>query len=157
MIEDMTVRGFGEKTQNDYVRHVRNFTLFPGRSPDQAQPEDLGSALQFALFDPDQNAPTILLVQELALHHATEQAPGVCETVATVTLYCVDECAAHQFGDCHSKCAEFSLEGPAATMEAFCVAAPVSDRRQRPMGPPARSTTPELPAAGFHGCVSLVQ
>ena len=41
MIEDMTVRGFGEKTQSDYLRHVKNFTLFLGRSPDQAQPEDL--------------------------------------------------------------------------------------------------------------------
>ena len=41
MIEDMTVRGFGEKTQSDYIRHVKNFTLFLGRSPDQAQPEDL--------------------------------------------------------------------------------------------------------------------
>jgi hypothetical protein len=41
MIEDMTVRGFGEKTQSDYIRHVRNFTLFLGRSPDHAQPEDL--------------------------------------------------------------------------------------------------------------------
>ena len=40
MIEDMTVRGFGEKTQSDYIRHVKNFTLFLGRSPDQAQPED---------------------------------------------------------------------------------------------------------------------
>jgi integrase len=41
MIEDMTVRSFGEKTQSDYIRHVKNFTLFLGRSPDQAQPEDL--------------------------------------------------------------------------------------------------------------------
>ena len=41
MIEDMTVRGFGEKTQNDYIRHVKNFTIFLGRSPDQAQCEDL--------------------------------------------------------------------------------------------------------------------
>jgi len=41
MIEDMTVRGFVEKVQNDYIRHVRNFTRFLGRSPDQAQPEDL--------------------------------------------------------------------------------------------------------------------
>ena len=41
MIEDMTVRGFGEKTQSDYIRHVRNFTFFLGRSPDQAQSEDL--------------------------------------------------------------------------------------------------------------------
>jgi site-specific recombinase XerD len=41
MIEDMTVRGFGEKTQNDYIRHVKNFTIFLGRSPDTATPEDL--------------------------------------------------------------------------------------------------------------------
>ena len=41
MIEDMTVRGFEEKTQSDYIRHVRNFTLFLGRSPDQARSEDL--------------------------------------------------------------------------------------------------------------------
>src|SRR5262249_52821843 len=33
MIEDMTVRGFGEKTQSDYIRHVKNFTIFLGRSP----------------------------------------------------------------------------------------------------------------------------
>ena len=41
MIEDMTVRGFGEKTQIDYIRQVRNFTIFLGRSPDLAEPEDL--------------------------------------------------------------------------------------------------------------------
>ena len=41
MIEDMTVRGFGEKTQSDYIREVKKFTIFLGRSPDQAQPEDL--------------------------------------------------------------------------------------------------------------------
>ncbi len=41
MIEDMTVRGFGEKTQNDYIRHVKNFTIFLGRSPDTAEGEDL--------------------------------------------------------------------------------------------------------------------
>ena len=41
MIEDMTVRDFGEKTQNDYIRHVKNFAIFLGRSPDTATPEDL--------------------------------------------------------------------------------------------------------------------
>jgi hypothetical protein len=40
MIEDMTVRGFGEKTQSDYIRHVKNFTIFLGRSPDTAEGED---------------------------------------------------------------------------------------------------------------------
>jgi integrase len=41
MTEDMTVRGFGEKTQSDYIRHVKNFTIFLGRSPDSADGEDL--------------------------------------------------------------------------------------------------------------------
>ena len=41
MIEDMTVRGFGEKTQSDYIRHVKNFTIFFGHSPASAAAEDL--------------------------------------------------------------------------------------------------------------------
>jgi integrase/recombinase XerD len=41
MIEDMTVRNFVEKTRNDYIRQVRTFTAFLGRSPDTAAPEDL--------------------------------------------------------------------------------------------------------------------
>jgi integrase/recombinase XerD len=41
MIEDMTVRNFVEKTRNDYIRHVRTFTTFLGRSPDTATAEDL--------------------------------------------------------------------------------------------------------------------
>ena len=41
MIEDMTVRNFVEKTQNDYIRHVQNLTAFLRRSPDTATAEDL--------------------------------------------------------------------------------------------------------------------
>ena len=41
MIEDMSVRNFVEKTRNDYIRHVRTFTAFLGRSPDTATAEDL--------------------------------------------------------------------------------------------------------------------
>lgn len=41
MIEDMTVRNFVEKTRTDYIRPVRTFTAFLGRSPDTATPEDL--------------------------------------------------------------------------------------------------------------------
>ena len=36
LIEDMTVRNFVEKTRHDYIRHVRTFTAFLGRSPDRA-------------------------------------------------------------------------------------------------------------------------
>ena len=41
MIEDMRVRGFSEKTRNDYIRNVRAFAAFVGRSPDTATAEDL--------------------------------------------------------------------------------------------------------------------
>src|ERR1700730_11415105 len=42
MIDDLTARRFKEKVQKDYVRHVRTFTAFLGRSPDRATSEDLG-------------------------------------------------------------------------------------------------------------------
>ena len=41
MIEDMTMRGFTEKTQHDYIRYVKTFAAFLGRSPDKATAEDL--------------------------------------------------------------------------------------------------------------------
>jgi integrase/recombinase XerD len=41
MIEDMTVRGIGEKTRNDYIRHVRTFSAFLGRAPDTATAEEV--------------------------------------------------------------------------------------------------------------------
>src|SRR5260221_10717705 len=41
MIEDMTIRRFGDKTKTDYVRTVRGFAAFLRRSPDLAEPEDL--------------------------------------------------------------------------------------------------------------------
>src|ERR1044072_8116183 len=41
MIEDMSVRGFMEVTRRDYVRHVRAFAAFIGRSPDTATAEEL--------------------------------------------------------------------------------------------------------------------
>src|SRR5215831_6990865 len=41
MIEDMTVRGFKDDTRRDYVRQVRAFAAFIGRSPDTATAEEL--------------------------------------------------------------------------------------------------------------------
>jgi integrase/recombinase XerD len=41
MIEDMTVRGFTAKTRHDYIRGVKTFAAFLGRSPDTATAEDL--------------------------------------------------------------------------------------------------------------------
>ena len=44
MIDDMTARRIKEKVQKDYVRHVRTFAAFLGRSPDTATSEDLRCA-----------------------------------------------------------------------------------------------------------------
>jgi integrase/recombinase XerD len=41
MIEDMSLRNFGEKTHYDYIRHVKAFSTFLGRSPASATGEDL--------------------------------------------------------------------------------------------------------------------
>ena len=41
MIEDMHIRGLGEKTQKAHIRAVKDFAGFLGRSPDTATPEDL--------------------------------------------------------------------------------------------------------------------
>jgi integrase/recombinase XerD len=58
MIEDMTVRNFVEKTQKDYIRHVKNLTMFLGRSPETATAEDL-RRYQLHLTDSGVRPPTI--------------------------------------------------------------------------------------------------
>ena len=58
MIEDMTARRFKDKVQKDYVRHVRTFTKFLGRSPDTATSEDL-RRFQLHMAQQQIGAPTI--------------------------------------------------------------------------------------------------
>ena len=41
MLENMAVRGLRSDTQRDYVRMVRSFAAFLGRSPDTATADDL--------------------------------------------------------------------------------------------------------------------
>ena len=41
MIEDMTMRKLSPRIQTAYIRAVKNFTRFLGRSPDAASAEDL--------------------------------------------------------------------------------------------------------------------
>lgn len=41
MIEDMRMRKLADKTQTQYIRTVRQFAVFLGRSPDTASTEDL--------------------------------------------------------------------------------------------------------------------
>jgi site-specific recombinase XerD len=58
MIEDMTVRNFVEKTQKDYIRVIKNLTIFLGRSPDTATAEDL-RLFQLHLTETHVRPPTI--------------------------------------------------------------------------------------------------
>jgi integrase/recombinase XerD len=66
LVEDMTIRQFGPKTQHDYVRVVADFARFLGRSPDQAAPEDLRRyqlhlAAQGAALSPCRSPPAARL------------------------------------------------------------------------------------------------
>ena len=58
MIEDMTVRNFASDTQRNYIRAVKNLTVFLGRSPDTAMAEDL-RRFQLHLTDTGVRPPTI--------------------------------------------------------------------------------------------------
>jgi site-specific recombinase XerD len=58
MIEDMTVRKFVEKTQKDYIRHVKDLAAFLGHSPATATAEDL-RLYQLHLTDTGVRPPTI--------------------------------------------------------------------------------------------------
>jgi Phage integrase, N-terminal SAM-like domain len=58
MIEDMKVRKFVAKTQTDYIRHVKGFTIFLGRSPDTATAEDL-RRYQLHLTENGVRAPSV--------------------------------------------------------------------------------------------------
>ncbi|WEX91799.1 site-specific integrase (plasmid) [Sinorhizobium garamanticum] len=41
MIEDMRIRGMGDKSQKGHIRAIKDFAAFLGRSPDTATPEEL--------------------------------------------------------------------------------------------------------------------
>ena len=41
LIEDMRIRGMGDKAQKSHIRAIKDFAVFLGRSPDTATPEDL--------------------------------------------------------------------------------------------------------------------
>jgi integrase/recombinase XerD len=41
LIEDMAIRRLGPRTQHDYIRHVKRFADFLGRSADKATAEDV--------------------------------------------------------------------------------------------------------------------
>ena len=57
MIEDMLVRGMGEKAQKGHIRAIKDFAGFLGRSPDMATPEDL-RAYQLHMVNENVGVPT---------------------------------------------------------------------------------------------------
>ncbi len=58
MLDDMAMRGLLPRTQRDYVRHVRTFAGFLGRSPDTATAEDV-RRFQLHQRENGAGAPTI--------------------------------------------------------------------------------------------------
>jgi hypothetical protein len=67
MIEDVSVRGFAEKTRNDHIRNVRVFTAFIGWSLDAATVEEMPMA------DPSQ---TLILAAEHRYYHIDMRSTG---------------------------------------------------------------------------------
>jgi hypothetical protein len=53
LIEDMTIRRLSPKTHYQYIRHVKKFADFLGRSADKATPEDCPSLSVMAGLDRD--------------------------------------------------------------------------------------------------------
>ena len=85
MIEDMTIRKFVEKTQHDYVRSVKDFAKFLGRSPDTAKPDDV-RAFQLHLTSTGAGVPKIngTIVALRFFFNITLRRPDLSQLLATV-------------------------------------------------------------------------
>jgi integrase/recombinase XerD len=57
MMEDMRIRGMGEKAQKSHIRAIKDFAKFLKRSPDTATPEEL-RAYQLHMTDTGVTAST---------------------------------------------------------------------------------------------------
>ncbi len=87
MIEDMTIRRLAPKTQASYIRAVSNFTVFLGRSPDDASTEDLrrhqlhlaSSGVSVASLNATVTALRFFYTVTLGRSEATAQMPFVRE------------------------------------------------------------------------------
>ena len=85
MIDDMTARRFKEKVQQGYVRHVRNFEAFLGRSPEAATSEDV-RLFQLHLSKQPFGAPTInsAIAALRFLFNVTLERPELARPLTTV-------------------------------------------------------------------------
>ena len=86
MIEDMTSRRFKEKVQKDYVRHVRNFAVFLGRSPDAATAEDV-RLFQLHIAKQKIGAPTSTPLSPRCGSSSTSRSNG--RNSAAISLACI--------------------------------------------------------------------
>src|SRR5712671_676999 len=86
MIEDMTIRKFAQKTQDDYVQRVRDFAKFLGRSPDTAKPEDV-QGFQLHLTSSGAGVPKInTTISALRfLFRVTLDRPDLSRRLSTMT------------------------------------------------------------------------
>ncbi|MCP4381423.1 MAG: tyrosine-type recombinase/integrase, partial [Hyphomicrobiales bacterium] len=57
MIEDMRIKGLGDKAQKAHIRAIKDFTAFLGRLPNTARPDDL-RAYQLHMSEIGINPPT---------------------------------------------------------------------------------------------------
>jgi hypothetical protein len=64
MIEDMTAGRFGEDTQRNYVRAVKNFAVYLGCSPDKASSQQAAASMQLANQIADQVPATHPALEE---------------------------------------------------------------------------------------------
>ena len=85
MIEDMTIRQFGEHTQRDYIRQVREFAAFLGRSPDRAEPEDLRRyQLHLASLGASSARMNLASTALRFFFHVTLARPGFADRMARI-------------------------------------------------------------------------
>ena len=103
MIDDMTVRHFVEKTRTDYIRQVRRFAAFLGRSPETASPEEVRQfqlhLTESGVTPPSRNAAVAALrffftvtldradlAQRLTLVHEPRKVPLILSPVEVAQL-----------------------------------------------------------------------
>ena len=85
MIEDMTARRFKEKVQKDYIRHLRRFAAFLGRSPDTTSSEDV-RRFQLHMAQQQIGAPTInsAIAAQRFFFNVTLERPDLVRHLTTV-------------------------------------------------------------------------
>ena len=101
MIEDMTVRGFTPSTQRGYIVAVRGFAAFFGRSPDEAETEDL-RRYQFHMRSSGASATSMNAVVSAFAASSSMSCPTAFTASAT-TACSPTPCAlrtCHDYGNC---------------------------------------------------------